>query len=245
MKFQLITSTSALLTYSSLATTFADTQAYAYAGKFYLKGAAQAQAQADNLKYEEDFNTNTVVLGHSYMEEDNGEDSSYTYQLRMDLSSPLSYDYNVHGEGMAQIDKCIGWDSNVSPTNFTWYGISLQLPDDARLSDWTVFHRPIMQPLKEDGFVQLFGDEANGVVDLKFTTSADRPIIRARINDITQVFLTLDWPTFEFDFSDGRSVAKAGWETGVKCKVAESADGATLWREVVTPTMDISLERLV
>jgi hypothetical protein len=240
MKFQLITSTSALLIYSSLATTFADAyaDADASASKFYLKGAAQAAT----LKSEEHLNAD---LGQSNMEGDNGEDLSYTYQLRMDLSSPLSYDYNVHGEGMAQIDECIGWDSNVIPTNFTWYGISLQLPDDARLSDWTVFHRPIMQPLKEDGFVQLFGDEANGVVDLKFTTSADRPIIRARINDIMPVFLTLDWPTFEFDFSDGRSVAKAGWETGVKCKVAESANGATLWRDVVTPTMDVSLERLV
>ena len=240
MKFQLITSTSALLIYSSLATTSADAyaDAFASASKFYLKGAAQAAT----LKSEELLNTD---LGQSNMEEDNGEDLSYTYQLRMDLSSPLSYDYNFHGEAEARIDKCIGWDSNVSPTNFTWYGIILQLPDDARLSDWTVFHRPIMQPLKEDGYVQLFGDEANGVVDLKFTTSADRPIIRAKINDITPVFLTLDWPTFEFDFSDGRSVAKSGWETGINCKVSEGADGRSRWTSVVTPTMDISLERLV
>ena len=76
---------------------------------------------------------------------------NYIYQLRMDLSSPLSLDMN----GKPQIDTCIGWDSSVSPTNFTWYGFTFQLPEDATGISGG-YNTALVQPLKEDGFVLSF-----------------------------------------------------------------------------------------
>ncbi|KAL7454043.1 hypothetical protein ACHAWC_005672 [Mediolabrus comicus] len=179
--------------------------------------------------------------GYPSIEADNymlsSEDSGYTYQFRMDLSTPLSMTY----DGEARIDKCIGWDSSVSPTNFTWYwyGISFQLPEDARNGNGGWNTAPA-QPLKEDGYVQLFNDTETGVAEYNFTTSADRPIIRARINN------GLLWSTFTFDFEDRLSSYVEQKSTlGVMCKVSESADGSSsTWNTVVNPTLTAGLERL-
>jgi hypothetical protein len=221
------TTLSTILISSLLATKFA----YADASKIetQLKGAVQA-TKSDGF-----YN----VDGYPSIDADNymlsSEDSGYTYQFRMDLSTPLSMTY----DGEARIDKCIGWDSSVSPTNFTWYGISFQLPEDARNGNGGWNTAPA-QPLKEDGYVQLFNDTETGVAEYNFTTSADRPIIRARINN------GLLWSTFTFDFEDGsRSYVEQKSTLGVMCKVSESADGSSsTWNTVVNPTLTVGLERL-
>ena len=193
-----------------------------------LKGAVQAAAS------DEFYNLD----GHLSLDTDNyatlSDDLSYTYQFRMDLSSPLIMTNN----GEAKIDKCIGWASNVSPTNYTWYGISFQLPDDAsgREGSWNAAPA---EPLKEDGFVQMFNGTAVDVAKYNFTTSSDRPLIRARITN------DMFWNTFTFDFADGSNHAEQKSEQLVLCIVSESADGTTTeYTSVVSPTMTLSLERL-
>ncbi len=142
-------------------------------------------------------------------------------------------------DGEARIDKCIGWDSSVSPTNFTWYGISFQLPEDAGNVNGGWNTAPA-QPLKEDGYVQLFNDTQTGVAEFNFTTSTALPIIRTRINN------GLLWSTFTFDFEDGStSYVEQKSTLGVNCKVSESADGSSsTWISVVNPTLTVGLERL-
>ena len=193
-----------------------------------LKGAVQAAAS------DEFYNLD----GHPSLDTDNyatlSDDSSYTYQFRMDLSSPLIMTNN----GEAKIDKCIGWASNVSPTNYTWYGISFQLPDDAsgREGSWNAAPA---EPLKEDGFVQMFNGTAVDVAKYNFTTSSDRPLIRARITN------DMFWNTFTFDFADGSNYAEQKSGQIVLCIVSESADRMTTeYASVVSPTMTLSLERL-
>lgn len=177
----------------------------------------------------------TILISSSLATTFARTDAGNKYQFRMDLSTPLSMTY----DGEARIDKCIGWDSSVSPTNFTWYGISFQLPEDAGNVNGGTNTAPA-QPLKEEGYVQLFNDTQTGVAEYNFTTSADRPIIRARINN------GLLWSTFTFDFEDGsRSYVEQKATLGVNCKVSESADGSSsTWISVVNPTLTVSLERL-
>ena len=159
------------------------------------------------------------------------DDSSYTYQLRMNLSSPLLVDMT----GKPEIDKCIGWGSGISSTNFTWYGISFQLPDDAKSTEGGWNNAPT-QPLKEAGYVQQFNGTAQ-VARYNFTTSADTPVIRARINN------GLFWNTFTFDFTDGSNYAERKSQQQVSCIVEETGT-TTTYTFVVEPTMIVSLERL-
>eukprot|EP00984_Skeletonema_dohrnii_P011878 scaffold4766_cov160-Skeletonema_dohrnii-CCMP3373.AAC.4 len=158
-----------------------------------------------------------------------GDDSGYTYQFRMDLSTPLT----------PLIDSCINWDNfpgGVRPTNFTWYGISVQFPEDAR-AGFGASDTALAQPLKEVGFVQQFNDTAVGVAKYNFATSADRPVIRARINN------GFFWNTFTFDFTGGSNYVEQRSQQSVSCTVEENADGTVL-RSVVNPTLTVSLERL-
>eukprot|EP00984_Skeletonema_dohrnii_P028485 scaffold18493_cov135-Skeletonema_dohrnii-CCMP3373.AAC.2 len=157
-----------------------------------------------------------------------GDDSSYTYQFRMDLSSPL----NMYNEGQAIIDECITFDSGASPTNYTWYGIGIQLPEDAKSIEGSWQHTPA-QPLKKDGYKQLYNDTAEGVAKYNFTTSADRPVIRARVNN------ALFWHSFVFDVTDGSSnYAEQKVYYSQKCITSRT------YTSFVSPTLTVSLERL-
>ncbi len=175
---------------------------------------------------------------HSSEEETNNyaalsDDSSYTYQFRLDFSSPLVVDMT----GKLQIDDCIGWDSFVSPTNFTWYGFNFQLPEDAKGLGGS-YNTDLAQPLKEDGFVQPFNFTSHDVVIYNFTTSADRPVIRARMNN------DLFWNTFTFDFTNESYVEHQSVQP-VSCIAEESNNGTSrTYTTVVYPTVTVSLERL-
>jgi hypothetical protein len=159
---------------------------------------------------------------------------NYIYQLRMDLSSPLSLDMN----GKPQIDTCIGWDSSVSPTNFTWYGFNFQLPEDATGISGG-YNTALVQPLKEDGFVLSFNETYKDVADYNFTTSADRPVIRARINN------GLYWNTFVFDFTDESNYVEHQSLQSVDCITEERNNGTgRMYNTVMMPTLTVSLERL-
>ena len=69
--------------------------------EYYLKGAVQVAASEEFYNFD----------GHPSVAVDTdndatlSDDSSYTYQFRMDLLSPLS----VNNDGEARIDSCIGW----------------------------------------------------------------------------------------------------------------------------------------
>jgi len=163
------------------------------------------------------------------------DNSSYAYQFRMDLSTPLLMTF----DGTPLIDSCINWDNSpggVRPTNFTWYGISFQLPEDARAL-FGAANTATAQPLKKDGFVQQFNDTAVGVAKYNFATSADRPVIRARI--INGFF----WNTFSFDFTGGSNYVEQRSLLSVSCTVEENVN-RTVLRSVVNPTLTVSLERL-
>mmetsp|Transcript_9263 Transcript_9263/g.13996 ORF Transcript_9263/g.13996 Transcript_9263/m.13996 type:complete len:259 (+) Transcript_9263:68-844(+) len=223
--------TSTILICSSLAAAFV---ADAREMQTNLKGAVQAATSDEYYSLER----NPSVEKDNYVAL--SDDASYTYQFRMDLSTPLSMDLF---DGTAAIDKCIGWDIGVSPTNFTWYGISFQLPVDAkgRGGGWNTAPA---QPLKEDGYeqpftLQPFNDTAEGVAKLNFTTSADHPVIRARINNV------LFWDTFTFDFPDGSNYAEQQLQQSVSCITRESEDGTSrTYTAVVNPILTVSLELL-
>merc|ERR1712226_240330 len=92
---------------------------------------------------------------------------------------------------------------------------------------------------KEDGYVQTFNDTALGVANYNFTTSADRPVIRARINN------GLFWKTFTFDFTDGSNYVEQTSVQSVSCIIKESDDGTgKLYISVLKPTLTVSLELL-
>ena len=213
-------SSSTFLFFSSLAANvFADADA------LYLNGAVQAAAS------DEFYNLDSHPSGtDSYAAL--SDDSSYTYQFQMNLSSPLI----MTSDGEARIDKCIGWDSSVSPTNYTWYGISFELPEDANGLGGYWNNAPA-QPLKDEGYVQMFNDTAVTVAKYNFTTASDRPVIQARINN------GLFWNTFTFDFDDGSNYTEQKSEQLVTCIVSEGADG-TDYISVVRPTIILFLERL-
>jgi len=75
------------------------------------------------------------------------------------------------------------------------------------------------------------------VAKYNFVTSADRPVIRARINN------SFFWNTFSFDFTGGSNYVEQRSQQSVSCTVEENADGTVL-RSVVNPTLTVSLERL-
>ena len=217
---------STILICSSLVATFV---ADAHDMQTNLKGAVQAATSDEYYSLER----NPSVEKDNYVAL--SDDASYTYQFRMDLSTPLSMDLF---DGTAAIDKCIGWDIGVSPTNFTWYGISFQLPVDAkgRGGGWNTAPA---QPLKEDGYVQMFNNTAEGVAEYNFTTSADSPVIRARINN------GLLWDTFTFDFTDGSNYVDHQSQQSVSCIIRQSDDGTSrTYTTVVNPILHLSLERL-
>ncbi len=199
-----------------------------------LKGAVQAAAASAS---DELYNLDSLPsVKADIIYEALIDESSYTYQLQMDLSSPLSMAY----DGAVEIDNCIGWQPGDSSTNFTWYGISFQLPEDAKITEGGWNTAPA-QPLKEDGYVQMFNDTALGVAEYNFTTSSARPIIRTRINN------GMVWESFTFDFADGSDYAEQKTYQSVMCKTSESGEGfskTSTWRYVVRPTMAVSLERL-
>jgi hypothetical protein len=196
-----------------------------------LKGAVRAATS--NEFYHLDSNSATVETDNIYAV--SSDKASYTYQFQLDLSSPLSINYV---DGTPKINQCINWDPSVSSTNFTWYGFSFQLPDDASEGEGGWNNAPA-QPLKEDGLVQLFNDTYDGVATYNFTTSADTPVIRARINN------GLFWNTFTFDFTDGTNYVEQKSTQSVMCIVKESDDGnGKLYTTVATPTVTVSLERL-
>eukprot|EP00984_Skeletonema_dohrnii_P038366 scaffold41510_cov139-Skeletonema_dohrnii-CCMP3373.AAC.1 len=200
------TLSSTILICSSLVATFV---ADAHDMPTNLKGAVQAATSDEYYSPER----NPSVETDNYVAL--SDDASYTYQFRMDLSTPLSMD---SFDGTAAIDKCIGWDIGVSPTNFTWYGISFQLPEDAKGRGGGWNNAPA-QPLKEDGYVQMFNNTAEGVAEYNFTTSADSPAIRARINN------DLLWDTFTFDFTDGSNYVEHQSLQSVSCIEQQSDDG--------------------
>eukprot|EP00984_Skeletonema_dohrnii_P011881 scaffold4767_cov80-Skeletonema_dohrnii-CCMP3373.AAC.3 len=66
----------------------------------------------------------------------------------MDLSTPLLMTF----DGTPLIDSCINWDNSpggVRPTNFTWYGISVQFPEDTR-GGFGGSDNALAQPLEGD-----------------------------------------------------------------------------------------------
>ncbi len=109
--------------------------------------------------------------------------------------------------------------------------------EDSKILDGGWSNTSPAQPLKEDGYVQMFNDTASGVVKYNFTTSADRPVIRTRVNG--NLF------TFTADFADGSNYDEHGIVYSVICEVSESADGLIIkYATVVVPTMTVSLKRL-
>ena len=162
-------------------------------------------------------------------------DSTYTYRFRMDLSTPLSTNY----DGTPTIDSCIRWENGVSSTNFTWYGISFQLPENAKKDGGSWATAPA-QSEKENGYIQLLNETDLGVARYNFTTSTIRPVIRARVND------GMFWETLTFDFSDEASdylEHKLG--RTVLCIVGEAEDGSfRRYNYFAEPTMTVSLELL-
>ncbi len=174
----------------------------------------------------------TTALAYTLLLVDvaSSDDPSYTYFFQMDLSTPL----------IGNLDDCIGWQPNQSSTNFTWYGISFQLPEDSDgvSGGWNTAPA---QPLKEDGYVQMFDRTNLDVADFNFTTSAARPVLRTRINN------GMVWESFTFDFTDGSDYVERKSYQSVMCKISESGEGlnkTSTWTSVVRPTMTVSLERL-
>jgi hypothetical protein len=77
------------------------------------------------------------------------------------------------------------------------------------------------------------------VADYNFTTSTDRPVIRARINN------GLYWNTFVFDFTDESNYVEHQSLQSVDCITEERNNGTgRMYNTVMMPTLTVSLERL-
>jgi len=165
---------------------------------------------------------------------------AYTYKLYINTTLNLE----MSGDGSPVIDGCVSWPDDTSPSNFTWYGLRIQLDEDATTGSGG-YYTNIVRATKELGFVQEY-NTTTSPLDYEIKTNHAQPTIRINYND--KPF----WQTFKFDFvnKQGSSAVSDGddyqefnitMDGTVRCS---ASDGGWSNLRPVIPTMTVSLQRL-
>lgn len=182
-----------------------------------------------------------------YQNVDNGAlvaiaNAGYTYYLRINATLPLK----LSGNGELEVDRCVEWMSDANDSNFTWYGLQVQLPDDASTTSGR-YYPDVTRATKELGYVQQYNTTPPvSILGYNFTTKESQPTIRINFND--EPF----WDTYTFNFVDQGSVVagdanyqefKKTMNGAVSCYATPASES---WRTVlapVIPTLTITLQR--
>lgn len=206
-----------------------------------LEGATLANADG--------FPPNTKVVASSFGGEEatTTSNAGYKYSLRINVTVPLKLDRQ---SGEPVLDKCTEWpdwwDSN--GYNFTWYGLRIQLPDDASTTGGQ--HFPATSyPLKEMGLVQQYNDTPpTTLLQYNITTKEAQPNIKINFNDRPI------WDSYTFDFVDKGDVVTDGSDYQefvnemygtIACYGKHTPGGGRQILNPAIPTMTISLQRFI
>lgn len=165
--------------------------------------------------------------------------SGYKYRLQINAATP---------PGDHTVDECVEWPKDSNGANFTWYGLRIQLSDDAKTKGGR-WYPDVTRSTKELGIVQKYNMTSPPLTLLEFniTTPETQPIIRMNWND--DPF----YETFKFDFvdtgsdtsiTDGSSYQEFTKENrgSIWCYGDPPGD----WRRVfnpVIPTLTISMQK--
>lgn len=164
--------------------------------------------------------------------------TGYTYQLRITGALPLKLQNN----GDPELERCVEWVGDANGANFTWYGLRIQLPDDAATGGggWTP---AATRATKELGFVQDYNDTYN-LLDFNFTTQESQPIVRINFDD--DPF----WDTYKFDFVEQGAVVAddADYQEfkvygSVSCYATPASEQSRTVLWPVRPTLTTSLKK--
>jgi hypothetical protein len=153
--------------------------------------------------------------------------------LVVSLSTPWSNGFDECPDGS-------NWDNGTKPENFTWYGLRLQLPDDA-VEISAFWYSNVGSMVKEDGFQQLYGQDTPEVVcNINFTTTEANPTIGYNLNDD---LLWETWQVYLDDVEDGEYVKTSkGYSTGL-CSV-EKTENSEIWVPAVDATFELAMARM-
>ncbi|KAL7547144.1 hypothetical protein ACHAWF_010462 [Thalassiosira exigua] len=255
----LITATAKL----SLAFTFASGQRYFVAaaagtnGIPHLEGATMAKSHApqDNIEGLQSDRTTAAAAG----ERENAEGaaiefeanadgvstvvaSGYTHSIRIEAHLPLKAD----NAGGAYIDRCVEWMDGANGSNFTWYGLRIQIPDDATTGSGRYIPAATLAT-KELGLVQGYNSiPMYTLLEYNITTSESQPTIRVNFNDLPL------WDSYTFDFVEGWDVAEDGsgyqefdktMPGAISCYATPASESSRIVLVPVIPTLTISMTR--
>jgi hypothetical protein len=122
--------------------------------------------------------------------------------------------------------------------NFTWYGLRIILPEDAR-GEGASWFNDVATMVEDNGFQQAYGEETPVVLlNSTFLTTETNPTIRISINDDVQ------FESYQFFFDkveDGEPMEKTKTFGAATCWVEQSEDGGGSWRGVADAVLTISL----
>lgn len=214
-----------------------------------LKGATpttRPDTRFSLKKYNQDYHTRADGLGSTFEASSdiiNAANTGYAYGISIDATLPLEVDRFT---GKPEIDQCIEWNSDSNPDNFTWYGLRIQLPDDAVTRSGHYFTY-VTRATKELGFVQQYNETSPAsILKYNITTKDAQPTIRINFND------NPFWETYTFDFVDQGSIVSDNsnyqefnrkMNGAVSCYTNPSNE---TWRSIISPvipTLTISLQR--
>ncbi|KAG7345957.1 hypothetical protein IV203_005024 [Nitzschia inconspicua] len=113
----------------------------------------------------------------------------YENMLVLSTSTPWSY-------GLSECLDGHNWDNGTKPDNFTWYGLRVELPDDAVESS-SFWFTGIASMELDRGFNQLYGEDVPVVVaNITFRTTEPNPTIKVNLQD------DLLWTPVTFNMDD-------------------------------------------
>ncbi|KAL9183927.1 hypothetical protein ACHAXT_002013 [Thalassiosira profunda] len=159
------------------------------------------------------------------------------YTLRINASLPLELDWQT---GEPEIDRCVEWGpgDNSNGANFTWYGLRIQLPDDATTQSGQ-YYSDVVVATMDGGFVQSYNATNDTVLMYNLTTAETKPTVRLNFND------NPFWTTYTFDAAGDEYQQYVKEERGsVSCYATPANETSREILSPVIPTLTISLQRL-
>lgn len=154
----------------------------------------------------------------------------YEYQLVMSATTSLSSQYG----------ECTGWKEEQNPSNFTWYGLQVQLPDDAVTGNGQYF-TDVTSFDEDDGIDQPYNEtEPMIMLNYTFQSSESSPVVRINLNGDAL------WDSYKFDFAGVDSGAVKEHEKSFTVWCTTHVDSSSRTQvPAVRPTLTTSLQQTV